>query len=84
MVPVPVATVVAPASVVVPFTPKSLSVVAYVPFSVALSSYCWKPLVVTDLRLTVPDVLVERLTSGLLPPTAALKSVAAVELATIA
>ena len=37
---------------------------------------------VTDFRITVPPTLVDRLTSGVVPPTAALKSVAEVESAT--
>ena len=80
MVPLPVETVVAPASVVVPLTLKALSVVAYVPFSVALSPYCWAPLVVTDWRLTDPPAFVVRLVRLVPVPTLTLKSVAPVEL----
>ena len=84
MRPLPVETVVFPASVVVPATLKALLVVAYVPSRVAFSPYCWMPMVVTDLRLTVPPasvVRLARLVRGAEPPMLALKSVSPVELA---
>ena len=81
MLPLPVEAVVFAASVVVPLTLKALLVVVYVPLSVALSPYCWAPLVVTDLRLTDPPAFVVRLMRLVPVPTSALKSVALVELA---
>ena len=79
--PLPVETVVPPASVVVPATLKALLVVVYVPMSVAASPYCWAPVVVTDWRLTVPPASVVRLVSLVTPPTVPPKVVAPVELA---
>ena len=50
----------------------------------ALSPYCCTPLVVTDLRLTVPPAFVVRLARSVSPPTSSAKIVSPVELATSA